>query len=177
VKILVTILISLFSSNCFSSGTRFSIPKQKRAYYSFKEACNRVGYSETLIVEAIGVRALNCMGAQVQISKICLTEKKFKLEPFIRGYADLKNKKIVCQFGKQALLTLSCENEKTRKYCNNPKKSCERFNKKFASELDLSHQSRLFKNDQELLHCYYTYSKNEMKEEKSLLDIPVELSF
>lgn len=166
-------------------GTKFSIPKQKRAYYSYKKACDRVGYTETLLVEPIGVRALNCMGEQVQVSTICKKDKKFKYEPFVRGYIDLRNKKVVCQFGKQALLTLSCEQDKTRKYCGHPQKSCQKFQKKFADELILSHQSRLFKGDEELLHCYYIFSKNESKkaskdvtrDQQINVDIPEELTF
>jgi hypothetical protein len=179
-KILILVSSSLFYSNAFAVGTHFSIPKQKRAYYSYKKACQRVGYSETLLVEPIGVRALNCMGERVDISTVCMKDKKFKLEPFVRGYIDLVNKRVVCQFGKQALLTLSCEKDKTRKYCGHPQKSCQKLQRKFAHQLVLSHQSRLFKGDEELLHCYYIHSKNENNAnqgQKSLLDIPEELTF
>jgi hypothetical protein len=176
-KKILFVLIFLFSFSSFSTGTKFKIPKQKRAYYDYEEACSKVGFTENLLVDAVGVRALNCMGERVQLAKICLIDKKFKFEPFLRAYLDLKNKKVVCQFGKQALLTLSCEHEKTRTFCGAPKKSCQRFQKKFARELILSHHSRLFKGDQELLHCYYSYSKNDKKEEIDLLDIPQELTF
>jgi hypothetical protein len=177
VKMFFLLSLLVFSFSSFGFGTKFKIPKQKRAYYSFKEACVRLGFSETLLVDAIGVRALNCMGEKVQLADICLKNKKFKIEPFVRAYLDLTNKKVVCQYGKQALLTLSCEHDKTRRFCAAPKKSCARFQKKFANELKLSHHSRLFKGNQELLHCYYSYSKNDKKEEIDLLDIPQELTF
>jgi hypothetical protein len=117
------------------------------------------------------------MGKKVQVADVCLKNKKFKLDPFIRGYIDVKRNQVVCQFGQAALLTLSCENEKTRSYCRSPKKSCLKLQKKFAGELDLAHHSRLFQGDQEILHCYYKYSKNESVEKIDSVEIPEELSF
>ena len=176
-KFLYLGMFIFLSLDVSASSTSFKIPKQKRAYYTFKQACERVGIKDTLIVDAVGVRALNCMGEKVQLSKICLSNKKFKNDPFIRGYVDKKENQVVCQFGKAALLTLSCESDKTRKFCRTPRKSCQNLKNKFAGELDLSHHSRLFKGDNEILRCYYKYSKNEQKIEFEEVDIPKELSF
>lgn len=136
-----------------------------------------MGYQETLLVDAVGVRALDCMGTKVSVRDVCLKDRKYKMEPFVRGYLDTKNNQVVCQFGRAALLALSCESDKTRKYCRSPQKSCLQLKEKYAGELMMSHHSRLFKGDQEILHCYFKEAKTAQKTKEEEVNIPDELTF
>ncbi len=166
-----------FCTQTIASNVVFKIPKQKRSYLTYLEACQKLGLKNNLLIDPIGVRALNCMGKKVEVSEACEKEKNGKLGPFIRGVIDVQNRQVICQYGKQAFLSISCEGHKNKKFCKRPKKSCLSLQKKFAGELNLAHFSRLFKGHLETLNCYYSYSKNEKKDHQKLLKIPQELSF
>jgi len=132
----------------------FKVSKQIRKTSSFKEACEVMGYSDNLLVESKGMVALDCMGKIVKVNDFC-AKKPQKGKAFLRGFINKKEKKVICQYGNSANLSLSCETRKTRKYCGAPAESCRKLKNYFAKDLEVTHHSRLFANEQETLNCYF----------------------
>ena len=91
----------------------------------------------------------------------------------MRGYVDLKNKKVICQMGSNAVLAMTCD-EKHRKFCRSPKRSCQRLQKIFAHRLILDHHSILkapLSEEAKRLNCYFSAAKDA----QSLINDPLNL--
>ena len=142
------------TSASFSKVMEFKVSKQIRKSSTFKEACEAMGFRDNLLVEAKGLVALNCMGRILKVSDYCAKQVQTK-KSFLRGFINKTEKKVICQYGNSANLTLSCETKKTRKFCESPASSCRKLKNYFARDLDVTHHSRLFKNEAETLNCYF----------------------
>jgi len=149
------ILISLFMT--FASSARvmeFKVSKQARKSSTFKEACEAMGFRNNLLVESKGLVALDCMGRILKVNDYCAKQVQTG-KAFLRGFINKAEKKVVCQYGNSANLSLSCETKKTRKYCESPVTSCRKLKNYFARDLEVTHHSRLFKDEAETLNCYF----------------------
>ena len=132
----------------------FKVSKQIRKNSTYKEVCEGMGFSDNLLIEAKGMVALDCMGRIVKVNDFCAKHTQ-KGKSFLRGFIDKDEKKIICQYGNSANLSLSCETKQTRKYCDSPENSCKKLQAFFAKDLEVTHHSRLFNNEKETLNCYF----------------------
>ncbi len=154
-KGLFFIFISIFTTLAVEAKVmEFKVSKQIRKSSTFKNACESMGFTNNLLIEAKGMVALDCMGRLVKVNDYCAKQKQ-EGKSFLRGFIDKSEKKIICQYGNSANLSLSCETKKTRKYCTSPEVSCKKLKNFFAHDLEVTHHSRLFENDRETLNCYF----------------------
>ncbi len=120
---------------------------------NFKEACMLLGHTDLLLVDPVGRDQLDCMGKNIKIIDSCLKKKE---REFLKAY--ILEKEVVCEYGKQVILSLSCD-ERDKHYCKDPQKSCEKLKELFAKNLNLMRQALVERSEGKVLNCFFDTSK------------------
>ncbi len=119
-----------------------------------------MGFKQLLLVSSPTVVHLDCMGQLVLAKDICLRTKSPLDPPLIRAFIDGAKKKVICQMGSNAILTISCASESERRNCLQPNKYCGELKEKFANELELTHFSQKLESRNQLT-CFYSQKLSE----------------
>lgn len=153
-KILFSILflIIIFSNETFSSVRKFDILSMGESSYSFKDVCKSMG-KEGLLIQKSGGSFLDCMGEVVSTYDFC--KKKIKGGDFLRAFIDEKNKKVLCQRGKGAVLSIDCK-RKGSGLCKSAKAGCSKLKTIYSHEVPLSFSGFSDStNGKKILNCYF----------------------
>lgn len=125
---------------------------QKRKSFSLKEACEKSGLKDNLLVDVINSSTLDCMGRELSIRTFCqkIDGAGWQL---LRGFASKSKSQVYCEYGETVSLSLSCD-EEHYKFCQNAKKGCDELREVFAMTLNLMHSS--LTGTPKNLNCYYS---------------------
>ena len=93
----------LFSVSSFASIVKYDVVSSKKRSYLMSEVCTWKGVRSAPLMEADSIRVIDCMGVKANVQKFCLAKVKNKQE-FIRGFWDVKSKRIVCQSAKSVVV-------------------------------------------------------------------------
>lgn len=125
---------------------------QKRKSFSIKEACEKSGLKDNLLVDVINSTTLDCMGRELSIRSFCQKVDGGGWQ-LLRGFASKSKSQVYCEYGETVSLSLSCDEEHYN-YCQNPKKGCDELREVFAMTLNLMHSSLTGRPKN--LNCYYS---------------------
>lgn len=146
------IFLVILSLPVFGKVLKYDITGYKRAYYSYKEVCTKLGLKELLLVDYVDALHLDCMGTKISVKDFCLQENKG--HNLLRGYVNPRLKEVTCQYGSGAFVSIACD--KRDKYlCAKPKEGCERLNKTYALSHKLVEYSLIEKDVDNVLNCMY----------------------
>lgn len=136
----------------------YEVTSRQHKVFPLKEACKLSGHTNNLLVSADGPFKVNCMGRRLSTREFCRAqhkEQKFE-RPFLRSYiAGESDPAVFCVLGSAVRLTYSCESPDRREYCEDTKRSCEKLRQQLAEDLPLVYHTRVFDEDDEILHCHY----------------------
>lgn len=121
--------------------------------FSLKEACILLGHIDPLLVDPVGTDQLDCMGRNIKIADSCLKKRE---KGFLKAY--ISDKEVVCEYGTQVILSLSCD-ERDKHYCKDPQKSCEKLKDLFARKLSPLRQAIVERAEGKVLNCFFDESK------------------
>ncbi|OFZ24322.1 MAG: hypothetical protein A2381_04820 [Bdellovibrionales bacterium RIFOXYB1_FULL_37_110] len=156
-------LAPLFS--LYGKVISFEVSSSRIQDFSFFTVCKEQGISHPIIIEEKGPVVLDCMGTDVNVSEFC--QKKFVDDKrLLRGVISSKAKKVMCQFGSEAVLKLSCDKERDKVFCQDSKRGCLQLKNFYAFNLELVHHSlveEVFNKTN--ISCYYQVklSSDEIK--------------
>ncbi len=139
----------------------FDITSSKIQDFSYSSVCKELGVSHPIIIEEKGPVVLDCMGSEVNVGEFC--QKKFASDSrLLRGVISSKEKKVLCQFGSEAVLKVSCDQEKYKTFCNNSKQGCLQLKNLYAFNLELVHYSLVEEVfNKKNISCYYQAKLSE----------------
>lgn len=120
---------------------------------SFRESCESLGHQDSLLVDPVGTDQLDCMGKKISIIDVCLKKREAQ---FLK--VSLLKNEVLCEYGKQVFLTISCD-ERDAHYCSESLKSCEKLQKIFALKLNLFRHSVVSREKEKVLNCLFDESK------------------
>jgi hypothetical protein len=149
-----------FSMSVNSKVLKNQVTGMKRSFFSFKETCQFMGHTKNLLlIDVKGPAVITCMIHDVNLTSFCL--KKYpKKNNILRGRVDKIGNQVVCEEGDAVNLSMSCENNK---HCNKPSKMiCKKLKPVFAKQLSLSHHSKLSKNKETTINCYFAKKNNDL---------------
>lgn len=128
----------------------------EKTNHSFKNACTKMGYPDSPLIEIVTNTKLDCMGKKIDVGDFC--DKELAADPYyIRAYIDVKANEIVCVSGKKVLFKYLCTKYKDRSLCGgNARKSCEYIQHKLARRLDMVHSSIInTEKGPKQLNCFF----------------------
>ena len=153
-KFLIFVLL-FFSLTNNAEVLKYDITGYKRTLHTYKDVCEKFGHKELLIIDVTNPIELDCMGYKVSIKDFC---QKDELPPngvsLLRGYVNQRMSEVVCEYGKSAFLSLSCD-KKTGHYCKTAETGCSRLNDIYAYNHQLFEASVVEKKGQKVLSCLY----------------------
>ncbi len=153
----ISIIMSL---SVKSKVIKFDISSPIAIEFNFHETCMEMGVIHPVLIEIKSPLALDCMGTEVDTTEFCL--KKYKnRKDFLRGVVDEERKKVVCQFGKSAILSIGCE-RKFGKICQSAISGCSTLRNIFATNLQIVHKSLIRRDEQKVLTCYFGPKDQEL---------------
>lgn len=130
--------------------------------FDFKDVCSEFGHKDVLFVDSISTSTIDCMKVKINASDFC--QKKLSDDPlYLRGYVDLKKRKVLCQKGYRVLLSLTCEDDHLY-YCKKSSQyGCQQLQNIFAKNLELVHSSIILNGDIHHLNCYFSQKEDLTK--------------
>ena len=151
-------IVFIFTLSIFSlhgSVINFDITSSKVLEFSYTTVCKELGISHPIIIEEKGPAILDCMGSEVNVGEFC--QKKFADDKrFLRGIVLAKDKKVLCQFGNEAVLKLNCNKEKEKIFCQDSRQGCLQLKNLYAFNLELVHHSLVEEVfNKKNISCYY----------------------
>ena len=153
------IFLSIFKVN--SKVIDFRSDETGYKKYQIKEVCNAMGLKNSLMVDVINTSHIDCMGRSLKVSLFCKNLNESN-SAYLRGFVDTKDKKVVCQFGKRAYLTLACSSSKGSEFCKDAYIGCKKLKGIYASELEVFHYSFLEDDfNKKELKCIYSSNLSE----------------
>jgi len=139
----------------WGSVVSFDISSSQIKDFTYPTVCKEFGISHPIIIEEKGPVILDCMGSEVNVSEFC--QKKFADDKrLLRGVISAKEKKVMCQFGSEAVLKLNCDKDREKVFCQDSRSGCLQLKSLYAFNLELVHHSLV----EEVFHkknisCYY----------------------
>lgn len=153
----------LFSQASFSRLLEYDVVGSDKIFFELKNVCERMGNLHAPIIDINNVNELDCMGKKVSLLEFCL--KDFKTNPkFTRGFADKKEKKVICELASRIMLKVECDTNNDVN-CMDSEIGCTDFGKKLAHNLKLAQHSLLDpkvpsadkKSRQKVLTCHFSH--------------------
>lgn len=132
---------------------KYEISRPSVISHNPREVCLDMGISSPVLVEIKSALIVDCMGTEIDASDFCRKKYKFRKD-LLRGAIDQQDKKVLCQFGESAILSLEC----TKKYeslCTNEEQGCKTLKDIFAVSLQVIHQSVVESHDSKIISCYF----------------------
>lgn len=159
----IFLTILFFSQASFSRLLEYDVVGSDKRFFELKNVCERMGHLHVPIIEISSMNEIDCMGKKVNIIDFCLQDFK-KDQKFIRGFADKKEKKIICELASRVMLKLECDS-KNDMNCMDSEIGCTEYKKTLAYNLKLAQHSLLDQNDkledkkarQKVLTCHFTH--------------------
>tara|TARA_R110000868_G_scaffold164359_20_gene396964 strand:+ start:3902 stop:4378 length:477 start_codon:yes stop_codon:yes gene_type:complete len=145
------LLILLFTQSLFAAVLKNEVGGLKRKAFSLKEACEKFGLKDNLLVEAVGSTKLDCMGREVEVAAFC--EKIESNDALLRGFVSKSKSQVYCEYGTSVSLSLSCDKDHYH-YCQKAETGCKQLRSIFAKKLDLMHSS--LTGTPKVLNCHYS---------------------
>lgn len=157
------------SSIASAKLTKYEVTNSKKRIFEFKEVCREMGHKNLIMVDSLSKSKVDCMGNFIKVSDFCA--HKYKDSPYLlRGYVDIRKKKVVCHSGENVIVSVSCD-KRDGKLCRKKKQGCEKLRSIFAKRHHEIHNS-LVKNDsgQNILSCYFSpeIAQKDSKKKKLL---------
>ncbi len=153
------LLIFLLTQVGHTAVLKNEVGVQKRKSFSLKEACEKSGLRDNLLVEVVNSSTIDCMGREVSIRSFCQKVDSDGWQ-LLRGFASKSKSQIYCEYGETVSLSLSCD-EDHYQYCQNAQKGCDELREVFAMTLNLMHSSLTGRPKN--LNCYYSISDPLLK--------------
>lgn len=153
----------LFSQASFSRLLEYDVVGSDKKIFDLKNVCERMGNLNSPIIEIPTLNEIDCMGKKVSLLEFCL--KDFKNNPkFIRGFADRKEKKVICELASRIMLKLECDT-KNDINCMDSEIGCTEYQKTLAHNLKLAQHSLIDpsgtvvdkKSGQKILTCHFAH--------------------
>lgn len=151
-RLIFFITILIFSQISFSALRKFDVISPAQITFSFKDVCKSMG-KEGILIQKLGFTSLDCMGDIVSTYDFC--KKKVEGHNFLRAVIDEKNKNVVCQKGKGAVLSVDCK-KKGAGLCKSSKLGCQKLKTLYSHQVPLSFSG--FSDSSEgktVLNCYF----------------------
>jgi len=144
----------LFSKYTHSKVLDVWVGNQSSQHYLAKEICAHSGIRDVMLATVIDHHYVDCMGKKISTKNFCLSKKSTK---FLRTIGFIEENKIVCHYGSQVRLTLSCTRQ-YRKFCQNSKKACQQLRGVYAHDLRLDHHGvgPSEGRSENLLRCHFS---------------------
>ncbi|MCY4523840.1 MAG: hypothetical protein OXB84_03785 [Halobacteriovoraceae bacterium] len=131
----------------------------KQKSWDFKKVCKSMGYKNPLLVEALNLAWLDCVGNRVSARDFCLkASTKAGATPFIRALVDKEKQKVICYSGHSAILSIACDRTHGR-YCRDKNIGCDQLKKHFAHGLETIRSTLNKEKKVRQLNCYYQVKK------------------
>lgn len=146
------ISILIFSQSSFSALRKFDIISPGQVEFSYKDVCKSMG-KETVLIQKLGFYSLDCMSETISTYDFC--KKKVVSHNLLRAVIDEKNKKVICQKGKGAVLSVDCK-KKGAGLCKSAKLGCQKLKTLYSHQVPLSFSG--FSDSSEgttILNCYF----------------------
>ena len=141
----------LFSFSILSKVAHFKSDLYESIRYSFQEICESKGLIQLPIIEAIGVRKIDCMGTKVSVERFCY-DRHGGSPLYIRGV--IKDDQVHCEKAFSVDVAITCS-KGTRSFCENKQKSCLKLQKHFARSLTFEQMI----NETTQFRCLYRAQK------------------
>lgn len=103
--------------------------------FSFKEACEKSGVSEALLINSPTLSQLDCMSKIISLREFCLSNM-LAPENFSRAYAENEKKQVICQSAEGLTLSLTCKGGNNT-LCSHEKEACATLQGSYAKNLKL----------------------------------------
>lgn len=157
------LFIILFSQASFSRLLEYDVVGSDKRFFELKNVCERMGHLHTPIIDISSSNELDCMGKKVSLLEFCLKDFKTNTK-FIRGFADKKEKKVICELASRIMLKLECDT-KNDINCMDSEIGCTEFKKTLAHNLKLAQHSLIDpsgivedkKSRQKVLTCHFSH--------------------
>lgn len=146
------ILFLFFIQLSYAAVLKNDVGVLKRKSFSLKQACEKSGLKDNLLVDAINSTTLDCMGRELSVRKFCQNIESDGWQ-LLRGFVSESKSQVYCEYGETVSLTLSCDKEHYQ-YCQNAKKGCDELREVFAMTLNLMHSSLTGRPKN--LNCHYS---------------------
>lgn len=152
----------LFSQASFARLLEYDVVGSDKHFFELKNVCERMGHQHSPIIDITSMNEIDCMGKKIKVIDFCLQDFK-KDQKFIRGFADKKEKKIICELASRVMLKLECDT-KNDINCMDSEIGCTEYKKTLAYNLKLAQHSLIDpsgqpedkKVRQKVLTCHYT---------------------
>lgn len=138
----------------------------RRPSFSFADVCKYMGQNETLLIDEIGPGNLDCMGQKINLNDFCQKKEK-SLElghenlALARGIIDSLSQNVICEKAKTVSFSFKCRPKDLNDLCLSASFGCEKVQKLYAVNLEISHRSLIEQEQGKILSCYFVSKIDE----------------